>query len=454
MRHKARGRPDALESAIETALDPGRFVSYKANFDFVRDLEQVEQQLRRLIPAEPGRAIALYETFLAGCHEKAEEIDDSSGSFGQFVDDLYRGWIAARQAAGADADQTVARLIEWMDDDPYGFASGLDKEVAKVLDRPGLAAFVRQARTHFDATATAKPAPGDSFRRNPDYQRRRWGAVLRTLHLARKDVEAYAGLAEETGLTAEDCHALATMLAARRKPREGLDWVERGIEIAKDARHGSVASHDLARLKRDLLTKLGRGDEALDAAWAEYCKHPSKYSYDDLMKYVAKADRAAWHDKAMEAAQGADLHSRMELLLETRETERLAELVRQTTDGALEQVSHYATEPAAKKLERAHPDVAARLWRAQGMRIVNAGKSKYYDAALSNFERAKRCYEKAGLAAEWEVTVSRVRAEHRRKTGFVAGFEDVVAGSGPSDKPSFLERAKTRWGGRQRGDSG
>ncbi|MEE4271895.1 MAG: hypothetical protein V2I67_09475, partial [Thermoanaerobaculales bacterium] len=33
---------------------------------------------------------------------------------------------------------------------------------------------------------------------------------------------------------------------------------------------------------------------------------------------------------------------------------------------------------------------------AQGLRIVNANKSKYYDAALSNFESAKSCFERAG----------------------------------------------------------
>ena len=452
MTRKPRGRTDPLEGVIETALDPERFISYNASFDFVRDLEHVEEQIQRLISTEPSRAVVLYETFLAGCYQKAEEIDDSSGSLGQFVDDVFRGWIRARQAAGAEPDQTVVRLLEWMDDDPYGFASDLDKEAAKVLDKAGLAAFMKQVRARFAAAATAKPTPGESFRRNPDYQLRRWGAALRTLYLAQKDVEAYVGLAQETGLTAQDCHALATMLGARRKPEQALAWVERGVELDKEAPRASMASHDLARLKRDLLTKLGRGNEALDAAWAEYRERPTKYSYDDLMKYVPKAERTAWHEKAMEAAQGAELHSLMELLLETKELKRLAALVRQSKDDALEGVSHYATELAAKKLEKTHPGIAARLWRAQGMRIVKAGKSKYYDAALSNFERAKRCYEKAGLRAEWEKTVSQLRAEHYRKTGFMSGFEDLVAGSGPSDRPSFLRRAKTRWGGRHRRD--
>ena len=86
------------------------------------------------------------------------------------------------------------------------------------------------------------------------------------------------------------------------------------------------------------------------------------------MKFVPKAERRAWHEKAIEAAKGADLHSLIELLLETKEMERLADLVRQSKDQALESLSHYTTEPAAKKLEKTHPDLAARLWRAQGMR--------------------------------------------------------------------------------------
>jgi hypothetical protein len=42
--------------------------------------------------------------------------------------------------------------------------------------------------------------------------------------------------------------------------------------------------------------------------------------------------------------------------------------------------------------------------------------------------------------------VDEVRADHRRKTGFMSGFEEVVAGLVPSKKRSFLERAKMCWG--------
>jgi len=163
------------------------------------------------------------------------------------------------------------------------------------------------------------------------------------------------------------------------------------------------------------------------------------------MRFVEEPDRADWHTRAMDAANGADLHARIELFIAAREIGRLADLIARTSDEALQGASHIATEPAAKALEETCPELAARLWRAQGMRIVEAGKSKYYEAALGNFTRAKQCYERAGLEVEWERTVRLVSDRHFRKTGFILGFRAVVAGAYPSDPPSFLGRAKDNW---------
>jgi hypothetical protein len=234
------------------------------------------------------------------------------------------------------------------------------------------------------------------------------------------------------------------MLQARRRPADALTWVERGLALAARTR-ASLADHDLGRLRRELLRKLGRDEVALEAAWADFARHPDKYAYEELRRYVPEADRAAWHAKAMEAAAGADLHSQIELWLDTREHDRLVERLRRVSDEELEGASHYATEPAAKALAETHPDVAGKVYRALGLRILKEKKSKYYGAALSHLEEAARCYERAGLRTEWEEIVRTVRAAHHRKVGFMAGFEEIVAGGGPSAKPSFLERAKARW---------
>lgn len=76
------------------------------------------------------------------------------------------------------------------------------------------------------------------------------------------------------------------------------------------------------------------------------------------------------------------------------------------------------------------------------MRILNAKKSKYYGAALSNLESAKRCYLRASLGNAWQAVVAEVRGTHHRKVGFMADFERMEAGHGPSDEPSFLDRAR------------
>jgi len=435
-----RHKGDPIELQIELALSPGSFIRDRACFSFVGGLEEVAAGIDGLLKTDAARAARLYETFLAGCLEKAEELDDSSGSFGQFAKDLICRWIKARQTAGADPEATVAGLLGWMDNDPYSFCYQIEKEAAQAFDRPGLAVFERLIRARFEATP-----PEEQF------DRRHWGDALRAIYLAQRNPVAYQALAEETGLAAGDCLALATILAPRQ-PDLALKWVDRGIDLDRKTPYGSEASYGLGRLQRELLTKLGRGDEARDAAWAEYRKSPSSSSFDELMKAVPKAERAVWREKALDAAKGADLYSVMELFVEKGETERLAELVRVTTDAALENISHYATEPAAMKLEKPHPELAARLWRAQAMRIVDAAKSKYYDAAAANLERARKCYLRAGLAAEWEETVRLVRAGHHRKPAFMAAFEPVAAGNGHRKPPSFLERAKDRWGVRRGGD--
>lgn len=150
----------------------------------------------------------------------------------------------------------------------------------------------------------------------------------------------------------------------------------------------------------------------------------------------------------MDAAAQANLGALIELWLETKELDRLVERLRLVENSELEALSHYTTEPAAKHLARSHPAVAAKVFRALGARILNAEKSKYYDAALSSFEDARDCYARAGLDSEWKAVVAEVRQDHHRKVGFMGGFERLVAGQGPSDEQSFLERAKSRWASR------
>ena len=404
----SRGRLDPIHGLIEAALQPGRFIPYGEGSGFVSILEGVANQIQTLLSTDPSRAVALYEAFLAGCNEKAEEIDDSDADLGMFAEDLICRWIQARQAAKADPDETAKKLLAWMDDDPYGFASSIERKAAEAFDRKGLQAFEHQVRARFDAT-----------------RGNWWADHLRAIYVAQRDVDRYVELCRETELTPGDCEAIAGMLQAKRKFAHALMWVERGLELQKGEPF-PVTGTRLAAMKRHLLKKLGRGDDALNSAWVEFQARPSRFSYDELMHYVPKAERGAWHEKAMEAAGDGQLSSLIDLWLAAREIGRLVERLRIASNKELEGISHYTTEPAAKRLAKSHPDVAAKVYRALGMRIVNQSKSRYYGAALASFEEAKRCYVKAGQHGEWEALVSEVRRAHRRKHGFMPAFERIV----------------------------
>jgi hypothetical protein len=198
------------EQRIETALDPGRYVSERHCFTFVSDLERVVADVTGLVASDPRLTATSYQTFVAGCTETADEVDDSSGEFGMFVVSLVGGRVSARQAAAARPDRTASRLLAWVDDDPYGFCHRLVHDVAEVFDRPGRAALTAQVQARFDA---------------------------------------YVHVAEQVGLTAADCHTVTTMLAARGEIEQALSWVEAGLAPDTGTTSGSFAQFELAELK-------------------------------------------------------------------------------------------------------------------------------------------------------------------------------------------------------------
>jgi hypothetical protein len=439
-----RKRRDPMESLIESALQPGRFIGWNEGFSFVSDLSRLEREIAKLVASEPARAVMLYETFLAACNAKAEEVDDSDGEFGTFAGNLYCNWITARQASDADRGETARLLLEWMDDDSYGFCNDLELSAVKVFDRAGLDAFESEICARYDKECAAL-GERKSAAPNPNYARDRWRRMLQAVYSKQRNVRKYIDLTEQTRLTQADCEAIASIFQARRKPNDALDWVERGLAMEKPNAFGRGVTGKLGAMRRSILVKLDRGGEALDSAWAEFQAQPSKFTYDELVRYVPKAERGAWHTKAMDAAEQGGLESVIELWVGAKEVGRLAERLERTSDAKIEGLSHYVTEPAAERLTKTHPGVAAKVFRALCMRIIDAGKSKYYDAALSNLEKAKNCYQRAGLDAQWQALIAEVHREHRRKSGFMPGFERIVRGTGPSREPSFLDRARSRW---------
>ena len=402
-------------------------------------LERVEREIAAMVSDDgPLRASRLYEIFIAACFLKADQID-SEWEFGRFIAELACGWIRARQEAEASAESTARTLLSWMDRDDYGFFNDLGSDAAKVLDRPGLAAFEKEVRGRFEEDCKKQKDQSGGYPQN------RWAQILRSIYAQKHSVDEYLAVAERTGLTLADCATVASMFEARRKLGDALRWIERGISLEAQHPLGNNAGCNLAGRRRALLKKLGRGQEALECAWAEFEKRPGAFAYDELMRYIPKRDRTGWHENAMKAAERGDLASLVDLLVKVKEAGRLADRLEGASDRELEELSHYTTQPAAKALAQSHPAVAAKVFRALCMRTLKAAKSKYYDAALAHLKEARKCYLAAGFEHKWEGLALEIRRDHLRKSSFMPGFNAIIAGKSAPMEVSFLDRARWRW---------
>src|ERR1039458_723713 len=163
-----------------------------------------------------------------------------------------------------------------------------------------------------------------------------------------------------------------------------LEWVEKGITLEPTRNWHNESSHSLKELKPEILLHLGRKEDALALAWSEFQENPGEFTYEELMRYVPKSEKATWHERAMADAAGAGLGEFISLCAKAKEWERLGQRVHSAKSVELEALSHYCTEPAAKALAKKDPLAATKLYRALGLRILNAGKSRYYDAALDD----------------------------------------------------------------------
>ena len=443
---RKRKKSDPLISVLECALGLGEFISYDRSWDFVRDLEDVKHKIDALVKdGQAARAVSLYELFLSGCYEKADEIDDSGGNLGIFFEGLFCAWINARQKAKYDPEETVRNILRWMDNDDYGFCYEIERNVVKVLNKESVKLFEATIKYRYEkAFASVDERKCERISDYP-FEVRENISVLKIIYAESNDINAYLALCEKTGTTPRDCENIANLYKVKRQYQAALSWVEKGLKLEQKNRWGNQSSFGLTGLQQELLNKLGRREDALDLAWAEFKKYPSDLSYEKLLDFVARKDVKDWHQKALEKARDVSLSGFIDICVKTREWDKLADHISSIDTEQLEELSHFTTEKAAKGLAKKHGLAAAKIFSALGMRILKKGKSKYYQYALEHFRKAGKLYRKAGRDLLWMDLVEIVRRDHSRKYSFIADFEKIVD-LRPLKKPeSFETRAQKRW---------
>ena len=425
----------SIEKEIEATLDLGHFVSHQESSSFVSGLEDLKIKLDNLIKADPKKVMSLIDIFIAGCYEKADDTDDSSGNLGTFVDGLFRSWIEAAQVADVDPGNIAKRIFLWQEDDDYGFAYEIWKQVIPVLNVRSRAAYCKALEDNLCEGSAAGKNSEDR-----EWIIRRDTEALKFLYVTQRDFDAFHQLIAKTDIEPSDCLRLAQILDDQKRYDEALEWVACGFKCKGRYSY----DYELAKLKRGLLNKLGRHSELIEEVWLAFQRHPSKYTFKEIMEYVPKNEKAAWRLKAMEVVDEAELDDAIELLIELKEIGLLAQRVEKATHDQLMGISHYQMLPAAEELTKRYPLLAAKVYRALGMRILQSKKSKYYSVSNQHFEQAKRLYEEAGQPEEWQQIVAIVLMDHRRKSSFIEGFKRIAAGKPQHQSPTFNERINKR----------
>jgi tetratricopeptide (TPR) repeat protein len=437
-------KADPLIGEIGRELMPGHFFRRDEVSDIVTNLDGIHRKLEVLVKAgEAMRAVSIYEIMLSGVYAKIEEADDEC-DLAMLFHRLACGWIRARQAADLPGEETMRQLLNWMKNDNYGFCHEIEKEVIKALDRKGRQLFIG----HFQQLVEkALPAPANGAAKAiSDYENdvRLPAMSLKDIYQSLCDAAAYAALCEQLGFSPRDCERLAEMEISKKHWVKALEWVEKGIALEPTRNWHNESNHSLKELKPEILLHLGRKEDALALAWSEFQENPGEFTYEDLMRYAPRSEKAAWHERAMAAAASASIGEFISLCVKAKEWARIAQRVHSAKPAELEALSHYCTEPAAKALSKKVPLAAAKLYRALGLRILNAGKSKYYDAALDHFEKAHNLYCGAGQTTDWEELAATVRNAHLRKRGFLVGFEQITSGKSRRSSP-YAEQAQEQW---------
>ena len=439
-----RSKEDPLIGEIGRELMPGHFFRRDEVSDLVTNLDGMHRKLEVLVKAgEAARAVRFYEIMLSGVYAKIEEADDEC-DLAMLFHRLACGWIRARQAAGLPGEKTIRQLLNWMKNDNYGFCYEIEKEVIKALDRKGRQLFMGHFQQLVEKAlpASANGAPKAIF----DYENdvRLPAMSLKDIYQSLFDAPAYAALCGLLGFSPRDCERLAEMEISKKHWAKALEWVEKGIALEPTRNWHNESSYSVKELKPEILLHLGRKEDALALTWNEFQGNPGEFTYEELMRYAPGSEKAAWHERAMAAAASAGLGEFISLCVKAKEWARLAQRVHSAKPLELEALSHYCTEPAAKALAKKDPSAAAKLYRALGLRILSAGKSKYYDAALDHFTKAQSLYCGAGQTTDWEELAGTVRNAHSRKRGFLAAFEKIAAGK-TQRSPSFTEQAQEQW---------
>jgi len=396
---------DALVKTLAAEIDAvradRRFYGYRESSTLAHEFDRIREGItRELLPVHPRAAAELLGRLVRLDANVFERSDDSDGVIGDAiaaaVSDCGRAWAAV---AERDPKMLAAEVLDLFTTDAYGARGEVIIAFAEALGTAGLDELEHIAR--------------ERLGHGPPEKRQYLAIALENIADARGDVDGYIAARRLAGSETRAVKEIAERLVAAGRFGEALDWVERPDVPA-------LERENIARLKVDILDRLGRTEDAQAVRWSIFAASLSSDILAEYLGRVPEVARGEARQMAIAAARGhADVHRALPLLADLA-PDIAAEMVQRRL-GEIQGESYFVLRPVADRLGETHPVAAILLYREMADAILRRRQSPQYDYAVRDLVAAE------GLVPnvkDWlgqlsqEAYRRRVATEHRQKRAF------------------------------------
>jgi uncharacterized Zn finger protein len=439
---------DAIRKRLRATIRPagrGRYSSYGQPAPGLYELREIAGQARPYLDAGDGRsALAILALVTDAFTENLDDLADEDGEaslFGEDLGNLLAEAVLTSDLSGSEREQWEERIDEWQGKaGDYGLDEGFPVARYAVMqgwDDPALQRVLAGNSAEQCAWGDTRPYCAEDLARVRLAILERHGRWDEYLRLAASEGQTLAyvkglarrgriGEAVEYGLSRLTDRA--TALALSRALDEAGASAE-ALQIAERALAAFAAepypTGELPRWTRDLAARLGRLEQALQAALTAVRERPTLADF--LAAQALAGERwSELREPLLEPLRCRRSHSpsdEVDIFLH----EGLIEDAMAAVDAA---PRHALVERVVEAALPTHPDWAFRACTHQFDRIADAGKAQYYREAVAWLEKAGKALAAAGREEEWRSYLNDVIARHSRKYSLRPSLERLRGPAG------------------------
>jgi uncharacterized Zn finger protein len=415
---------DAIKEALDRAIDPGDYLSWREIGDYSNRVEEAVKTIEEVL--EEGNAveaIELAEHALESTEEAMGSVDDSDGHMGRILARLQELHLRACRKARPDPVALARRLFEREIGTGYDVFHGAVATYSDVLGKKGVAEYRKLAEERWRKVKVLGPGQDDPEKYGSRF---RISAIMMLLAQLDGDLDAQVEVLKRDLSHPYSFLKIAEMYREAGKADLALEWAEKGLQAfpaRTDSRLREFVADEYHRRKRH--------DDAMTLAWAEFSQRPDLEQYKNLKRHADRAKAwATWREKALAAI-------RQDVAKRKREAGKspwgyradhstLVEIF--LWEGALETAWKEAQAGGcngglwmllAEKREKEHPEDALPIYQREIESTLSHANNDAYAQAVKLLKKVGQVMTRMGEGRKFSTYLESVRATHARKRNFM-----------------------------------